>query len=87
MMDPGMWANIGPWGLVSVFVMMVLLGYLIPRSFHNQRVKDRDEEIKLLRAMIDKRDAQFEQLVKQGELTVRLLEDIKAVSKERRGAP
>lgn len=86
-LDPAVWANLGPWGLVSVFVMMVLFGYLIPRSFHNQRVKDRDEEIKLLRAMIDKRDEQFNKLVEQNELTVRLLEDIKTLSKERRGAP
>lgn len=79
-------AQVGPWGLVSVFVMMVFLGGLVPRWIHNQRVKDRDEEIKLLRAMIDRRDDQFEKLVKQNELTIRLLEDIKAVSRDpRRG--
>lgn len=86
-MDPSAWADVGPWGLVTIFVMLVLFGYLIPRSFHNQRVKDRDEEIKLLRAMIDKRDEQFAKLVQQNEVTVRLLEDIKAASKGRPGAP
>lgn len=86
--DALVWAQFGPWGLVSVFVMMVFLGGLVPRWIHNQRVKDRDEEIKLLRAMIDKRDEQFDKLVKQNELSIRLLEDIKAVSRDpRRGTP
>ena len=86
-----MWAElaeIGPWGLVSVFVMLVLFGGLIPRWIHNQRVGDRDKEIDLLRKMLDKRDTQFDKLVRQGELIVKLLEDIKrAGAEQEHGAP
>lgn len=64
-----------------------MLGRLVPRWIHNQRVNDRDEQIKLLLTMLDKRDAQFEKLVEQNEITVKLLEDLKRASAERRGAP
>lgn len=85
MLDPTQWADIGPWGLLTVFVMLVLLGGLVPRWIHSQRVSDRDKEIALLRTMLDKRDEQFDKLVKQGEITIRLLEDIKRVSVEQHG--
>lgn len=87
-LDPAAWwANLGPWGLVSVFVMLVMFGQLVPRWIHTQRVEDRDKEIDVLRRMIDKRDEQVNKLIEQNELMVKLLEDIKAVSRERRGAP
>jgi hypothetical protein len=73
----------GPWGLVSVFVMLVFLGGLLPRWTHNQRMRDKDEIIKFLRDTVEKRDEQFDVLMKQGEMIVKLLEDIKKVSVDR----
>ena len=72
----------GPWGLVSIFVMLVFLGGLVPRWTHNQRIVDKNEVIKFLRETVEKRDEQFDTLIKQGEMTVKLLEDIKATSRE-----
>jgi len=73
-------SQLGPWGLVSVFVMLVFLGGLVPRWIHNQRVDDKDRLIDRLTAALDKRDEQFDILIKQGEAVVKLLEDLKRAS-------
>lgn len=73
-------ADYGPAGLVSVFVLLLYLGGVVPRWIHNQRVQDKAEQIQYLRAMVDKRDEQVDKLVAQGELTTRLLEEIKAAA-------
>lgn len=67
----------GPTSLLAAFVLLVFLGGLIPRWIHNQRIKDKDEQIVSLKAALDKRDEQFETLFKSNELIIRLLEDIK----------
>lgn len=71
-------ANLGPWGLVTVFVLLILFGRLIPRWTHEQRITDRDERIRYLEKMVDKRDEQFEKLLANGELVIKLLEDLKS---------
>ena len=78
--------TLGPWGLVSTFFLLVFLGGLVPRWIHNQRVQDKDVQIEYLRSMVDKRDEQFDKLLKQGELNTRLLEDLKAASKSSAGS-
>ena len=88
------WTTIGPAGLLAVVVVMVLYGVLIPRRVHNERVAaekeriaEKDKLIDRLTAALDKRDEQFdklvantEKLISNGELTIHLLEDIKAAS-------
>lgn len=86
MVDAGMWSQLGPAGLVSVIVMLVVLGFLIPRWTVNRWLKDRDEQITYHKSMLDKRDEQIAKLLHQGELTVRLLEEIKAASKTGAGS-
>ncbi len=83
MPDGAVWAQLGPWGLVSTFVMLVLLGYLVPRRTHNQQIHDKDKQIAFLQQTLDKRDQQFERLVSQNEVVVRLLEDIKTAGHRR----
>jgi hypothetical protein len=39
------WARIGPWGLVTIFVLLVAFGMLIPRWSHTQRVNDLKDQI------------------------------------------
>jgi len=68
----------GPTTLLAAFVMLVFLGGLIPRWMHNQRIKDKDEQIASLKAALDWRDSQFERLFASSELTIKLLEDLKA---------
>ncbi len=83
MPDGALWGQLGPWGLVSTFVMLVLLGYLVPRRIHNQQMADKDKQIVFLQQALDKRDQQFERLVSQNEVVVRLLEDIKGTGHRR----
>lgn len=86
-MAEAFWAEIGPWGLASVFVMLVMTGLLIPRWTHLQRVGDRDKQIELLQKALDKRDVQVDLLIQQNNVTIKLLEDIKRESTVRRRAP
>lgn len=63
---------------VSLIVMLVLFGYLVPRWLHNERVNDKTSQINYLQTALDKRDAQVDRLLEQGQLMLDLLEDIKA---------
>lgn len=67
----------GPWGLVSVFFMLVFLGRLVPWWMHKERLKDRDDRIRYLESMVDKRDEQFDKLFTSSALIIKLLEDLK----------
>jgi len=77
-------ADVGPWGLVTLFVLLVLFGRLIPRWTHDQRMGDKDERIRHLESMVDKRDEQFEKLLTNGELVIKLLEDLRSEAARRR---
>lgn len=83
MIDGVLWTQLGPAGLI---VMVVVFGFLVPRWTVNRWLKDRDDQIKFYKSMMDKRDEQFDKLVLQGELTTRLLEEIKAASKTGAGS-
>lgn len=70
-------ANIGPWGLITLFVLAVFFGYLIPRWTHKQRISDKEDEIKFLRETLGKKDEQLQTAINNNELVVKALEDIK----------
>lgn len=75
------------YGVSGAVVLAVLLGLLIPRWVHVQRVKDKDDQILHLRAALDRRDEQVDKLVSQQAQTNHILEDIKATADRRsRGA-
>ena len=80
------WANIGPWGLVTVFVLLVGLGGLIPRWTYNRTIKDKDIVIANLNKALDKRDDQFTKLSEQNRVIISLLEDIKIIGQSRKEA-
>jgi len=82
----------GPTALLGIAVLAVILGGLLPRWTHNKfmkfqedRLKEKDILIEKLTTALDKRDEQFDALIKQGEVTVKLLEDIKQASFTRQG--
>lgn len=68
---------------VSLIVMLVLFGYLVPRWMHNERVKDKDKQIDYLTTALDKRDDQVEKLLDQGQLVLDLLDEIKEEAQRR----
>lgn len=46
---PAGWQDIGSQGLVVLFVLAILLGWLIPRRWHERALADRDSQIDALR--------------------------------------
>jgi hypothetical protein len=68
---------------VSLIVMLVLFGYLVPRWMHNERVRDKDKQIDYLTIALDKRDDQVEKLLDQGQLVLDLLDEIKEEAQRR----
>lgn len=70
-------AEIGPWGLVTLFAVAVGLGWLIPRWTHNERIADYKEQNKLLREALKTRDDQFSQALQNNALVVQALEGIR----------
>lgn len=73
--------TLGPWHIVTLTVLLVLFGVLVPRWLHQQRIQDRDKHIALLERTLEKREEQFTQLIKNDELVIKLLEDLREASK------
>lgn len=48
----------GPWALISLIVVSVLRGWLIPRSVHESRVRDLKETIARYQAANARREQQ-----------------------------
>ena len=71
-------AKFGPSGLLAAFMIALITGRLITLSWHRERIADKDAQIAYLRATLDKRDEQFNRLLEGQQVTVRLLEDLKA---------
>lgn len=74
------WSEIGPMGVVTIFVFLIGFGYLLPRWIHVERIKDKDDQITYLRAILDKRDEQLVKVLENNELAARALEDLKRVA-------
>lgn len=79
-------ADLVNFGLPGTCVLLVLLGLLIPRWVHTQRVNDLKEANALLQAANEKRDAQVDQLVEGQRTTIQLLESIRSEAAARREA-
>jgi hypothetical protein len=76
--------DLGPVGVLTLVVLMILFGLLVPRWQHNQRIADKDKVNETLQKALDKRDEQVDKLIEGQELMARLLEDIKRVTELRR---
>jgi hypothetical protein len=85
-MESVVWGQLGPWGLVSVFVMLVFLGGLIPRWIYNKSLTDKDNLIEKLQRALDLRDEQFGRLFEQNKIIVGLLEDINRAQRQETGS-
>ncbi len=68
---------------VSLIVLLVLFGYLVPRWLHKERMQDKDKQIDFLTTALDKRDDQVDKLLTQGQLIVDLLEELKEEAQQR----
>ena len=80
----GIWGQLSPWGVITIFVMFIGLGFLVPLRTHLRIVRDKDALIGKLEQALDKRDEQFERLFDQTKLIVTLVEDLKKAAAEQR---
>jgi hypothetical protein len=76
--------DVGPWGIVAIFVLCLGAGWLIPRWSHKERIADLKEQLKekgetiaFLQAALEKRDAQVTQLADNNQIAVNALEAIR----------
>lgn len=76
--------EVGATALVSFIVLLILLGGLIPRWMHKERMTDKDRQIAALQAALDKRDEQVDKLLGSNNLIIDLLQSIKREAERRR---
>lgn len=80
---PALLGTGGPVGVLLFVVGLVLTGRLIARSVHEDRIKDKDDQISHLRAtlavrdeQVRVRDEQVSKLLPNTDLTVQLLQGL-----------
>lgn len=80
---PALIGTVGPGGVLLIIVMLVMLGRLVPRATHEDRVRDKDTQITYLQQTLAVRDEelkvrgqQVEKLMTQSDLTVQLLQSL-----------
>lgn len=54
MVLPAGWEDLGAKGLVVLFVLMIFLGWLLPKRWVDKQLADKDETIRIQRETIDK---------------------------------
>ncbi|MEV6798551.1 hypothetical protein AB0M91_09405 [Micromonospora rifamycinica] len=80
---PALLGTGGPVGVVLFVVGLVLTGRLVPRSVHEDRIRDKDDQLTNLRQTLTVRDEQVRvrdeqttKLLAQSDLTVQLLQSL-----------
>lgn len=76
--------EVGATALVSFTVLLILLGGLIPRWSHKERMTDKDRQIAALQAALDKRDEQVDKLLENDNIVIQLLQSLKREAERRR---
>lgn len=66
-------APIGATGILAVAILMLLRGALIPRSVHEDRMKDKDQTIEYLRSINAELVAQNQALMTVGHTAEKVL--------------
>lgn len=73
----------GPVGVIALVVLLVLTGRLMPRTMHEDRIRDKDQQISYLQQtltvrdeQIRVRDEQVSKLLPNSDLTVQLLQGL-----------
>lgn len=77
--------NLGPSGLLSIAVLLVMVGRLIPRAMHNMIVAIMQQRIDKLEELLDKRDTQLDRLLPAAETSADALEKIQRAGEPAEG--
>ncbi|MGV9744580.1 hypothetical protein ACWDTG_06660 [Rhodococcus zopfii] len=79
-------SDLGLSGLISLAVLMIMVGALIPRSMHKSIVGIMQQRIDKLEELLGKRDTQIDRLLSSAETSAESLEKIQSVTDpERQG--
>lgn len=79
-------SDLGLSGLISLAVLMIMVGALIPRSMHKSIVGIMQQRIDKLEELLGKRDTQIDRLLSSAETSAESLEKIQSVTApERQG--
>lgn len=79
-------SDLGLSGLISLAVLMIMVGALIPRSMHKSIVGIMQQRIDKLEELLGKRDTQIDRLLSSAETSAESLEKIQSVTDpEKRG--
>lgn len=72
------WAQIGPYGVITIIILCIVFGLLIPRWTFNRIVRELEKQNKLLEAMLNKRDEHLSIALNAGRVPVKVFEDLKS---------
>ncbi|KDE14261.1 hypothetical protein [Rhodococcus aetherivorans] len=75
-------ADLGLTGLLSLAVLLILAGGLIPRTLHRTIVTIQQQRIDKLEELLDKRDTQVDRLICGAETSAEALEKIQRAAAE-----
>jgi hypothetical protein len=62
------------YGAFGLMALMVGLGLLIPRSFHRERIADKDKQIATLQATVERLERQRDELTELARTTVAVVQ-------------
>jgi hypothetical protein len=62
------------WGPSGLILVAVLMGWLVPRWFHKERIADKDQQIATLTAALERVERQRDELTELARTTVKVVE-------------
>lgn len=69
-----MWTEFLPfakdWGPTGLVFVAVIFGWLIPRSFHRERIADKEQQIAALTSALERTERQRDELTELARTTV-----------------
>lgn len=78
-------APIGATGILAIAILMLLRGTLIPRSVHEDRMKDKDQTIEYLRSVNSELVAQNQALMTVGHTAEKVLMSLQEAASSSEG--
>lgn len=72
------WAQIGPYGVITIIILCIVFGLLIPRWTFNRIVRELEKQNELLEAMLNKREEHLGIALNAGRLPVKVFEELKS---------
>lgn len=72
--------------ILGIVMVLIVFGGLVPRWVHKLIVNEKDRELAVLRSLVKEQSEQIGLLVRGGDTTVHVLDELRRVAAERREA-